>query len=256
MTLYPNSLLAVLSPFVRTMSTSSTQATSDQSSEPSLTSKLTTAASHVADKVLHTTTMPASSPITKIGLHLCALHAYHDQPERQIVAHHYCSHVSAEKHQCVLYESAEPGARLIGVEYLISRRLFEQLPAEEQQYWHTHKFEVFSGMLVTPELPELAERQVVAQIANMFGKIYQLWDLDNALPIGPPRLMTSVTADKYVDKAVLNLHEQQTNISSEERAKLRQNLTYEITDHNKGEADSWERGKRITWVRKDLDIDK
>lgn len=27
--------------------------------------------------------------------------------------------------QCILYDSADPGARLIGIEYIISRRLFE-----------------------------------------------------------------------------------------------------------------------------------
>lgn len=235
------------------MSASTSASTADQPEHPSLTSKLTTAASHVADKVLHTTTMPTSSPIAKIGLHLCALHAYHDQPEKQIVAHHYCSHVNSEMHQCVLYDSAEPTARLIGIEYLISRRLFETLDAEEQEYWHTHTYEVKSGMLVTPELPELAERQIVQQIANMYGKIVQTWDLDQQLPIGPPRLMTSVTADKYVDKNVLKVKEQQTNsIKTEEREKLRTDLKYEITDDNKGNADSWERGKRIVWQRKDL----
>ena len=40
--------------------------------------------------------------------------------------------------QCVIYDSPNSNARLIGIEYIISAKLFEQLPAEEKQYWHSH----------------------------------------------------------------------------------------------------------------------
>lgn len=60
----------------------------------------------------------------------------------QVEAHHYCSHLNEEVRQCVIYDSAEPGARLIGIEYIISRRLFDSLPAEEKKFWHSHTFEV------------------------------------------------------------------------------------------------------------------
>jgi hypothetical protein len=36
----------------------------------------------------------------------------------------------------------QPGARLIGIEYIISRRLYEGLPQEERMYWHSHQYEV------------------------------------------------------------------------------------------------------------------
>ena len=31
------------------------------------------------------------------------------------------------------------GARLIGVEYIISERLFKALPEEEKRFWHSHR---------------------------------------------------------------------------------------------------------------------
>lgn len=52
---------------------------------------------------------------------------YADDGTRQIHAHHYCSHLNEEVRQCVLYDSDAADARLIGVEYVISRRLFEQV---------------------------------------------------------------------------------------------------------------------------------
>lgn len=60
----------------------------------------------------------------------------------QVEAHHYCSHLSEDVRQCVIYDSDASDARLIGVEYIISRRLFDSLPEEEKKYWHSHTYEV------------------------------------------------------------------------------------------------------------------
>jgi hypothetical protein len=144
----------------------------------------------------------------------------------------------------VIYDSPSPTAHLIGVEYLISKRLYQTLDSEEQKYWHTHTYEVKSGMLVSPELPVIAEKQVVQQIANMYCKVIHTWQIDNGdlLPIGPPQLMTSITESKYIDPEKMKEKEKQTkNISSEERAKQRQDLVYEDVD-SIGECNSWIKG--------------
>lgn len=60
----------------------------------------------------------------------------------QVRAHHFCSHRNEEMRQCVIYDSDAPDARLIGVEYIISRRLYEGLPEEEKRLWHSHVYEV------------------------------------------------------------------------------------------------------------------
>ena len=60
----------------------------------------------------------------------------------QVEAHHYCSHLNEEVRQCIIYDSANNNARLIGIEYIISRRLFESLPEEEKKLWHSHQYEV------------------------------------------------------------------------------------------------------------------
>ena len=61
----------------------------------------------------------------------------------QVEAHHYCSCTNDEVRQCVIYDSANSNARLIGIEYIISRRLFESLPEEEKKLWHSHTYEVW-----------------------------------------------------------------------------------------------------------------
>lgn len=106
--------------------------------------------------------------------------------------------------QCLLYDSPEPGARLIGVEYMISPALYATLDQEERRLWHSHVFEVKSGMLVMPQpsalVPqaawEQAETTEMEQVIRLYGKVYHLWQVDKGhkLPLGEPQLMTSITA--------------------------------------------------------------
>jgi hypothetical protein len=53
--------------------------------------------------------------------------------KRQLIAHHYCSHLSDEVLQCVLYDSDKKDARLIGVEYIVSARIFESFVGRREK---------------------------------------------------------------------------------------------------------------------------
>ena len=50
-----------------------------------------------------------------------------------------------------MYDSNEENARLIGIEYMIPRETYLSLDPEEQKLWHSHEFEVMSGMLMLPK---------------------------------------------------------------------------------------------------------
>ena len=50
--------------------------------------------------------------------------------------------------QCIIYDSNKADAKLIGIEYIISRKLFDTLPAEERKYWHSHEYEVRQSCLM------------------------------------------------------------------------------------------------------------
>ena len=58
------------------------------------------------------------------------------------------SHVDLR--QCLIYDSPHSNARLIGVEYMISATLHKTLDSAERKLWHSHVFEVKSGMLIMP----------------------------------------------------------------------------------------------------------
>lgn len=89
-------------------------------------------------------------------------------------------------------------------EYMITPRLFATLDKEEQSLWHSHVFEVKSGMLIMPKpslVPEavweVAENKEMEQVIQLYGKVYHLWQVDrgDTLPLGEPKLMTSFTKE-------------------------------------------------------------
>ncbi|PSC67556.1 hypothetical protein C2E20_8783 [Micractinium conductrix] len=117
------------------------------------------------------------APVKAVHEHVCAWHYYAHDQTRQVEAHHYCSHPSAEVRQCLLFDSDQPGARLIGLEYIISERLFKELPEEEKRYWHSHRYEVGSGLLVAPRVPGIAERQDMQRLIGTYGKAWHTWQI-------------------------------------------------------------------------------
>lgn len=137
------------------------------------------------------------APVNKIHQHLCAFHFYSHDMSRQVEAHHFCGHQNEEMRQCLIYDSPEANARLIGVEYIISENLFLTLPDAEKRLWHSHEYEVKSGVLFLPGVPGAIQRQDLAKVAQTYGKAIHFWQVDRGdnLPLGLPQVMMALTRD-------------------------------------------------------------
>eukprot|EP01097_Dermamoeba_algensis_P008803 TRINITY_DN59_c0_g1_i1.p1 TRINITY_DN59_c0_g1~~TRINITY_DN59_c0_g1_i1.p1 ORF type:complete len:311 (-),score=83.73 TRINITY_DN59_c0_g1_i1:97-1029(-) len=181
------------------------------------------------------------SPIKSIHQHLVGVHFYNGEPTRQVIAHHFCAHLNDDFHQCVIYDSDKPDAKLIGIEYVISAKLFHSLPEEEKKYWHSHYFEVKGAVLRAPGLPQLAETPVMTHLANTYGKTFHTWDTSkDSLPYGPPSLMMSFTADNQIQKPLLDqLYESSSTTYSDTRS-VREKIE---APPKSPDADQWETGK-------------
>ena len=113
---------------------------------------------------------------------------------------------------------------------MITPKLYETLPQEERKYWHSHVFEVKSGMLVMPQsiLPEAAweaaENKEMEQIVELYGKVYHLWQVDRGdkLPLGEPQLMTSYTADGQLDFEKVRERDKKFGIDFEKKKERRE----------------------------------
>ncbi|KAF2969581.1 hypothetical protein GQX73_g4004 [Xylaria multiplex] len=133
-------------------------------------------------------------PTKQLCAHLNAFHTYADEPGRYVEANHYCAHLTEDVRQCILYDSPGPNARLIGIEYMITPKLYETLPTDERKLWHSHVYGLQQAW-------EAAETQEMKHVIGLYGKVYHLWQTDRGdeLPLGAPKLMTSFTAENQFD---------------------------------------------------------
>ena len=186
--------------------------------------------------------LQGEGPINGIHAHVCGFHFYADDMSRQVRAHHYCGHKNEDVLQCVIYDSHEKDARLIGIEYIISEELFKGLPEEEKQLWHSHKYEVISGQLSAPGLPDVAEKELMKKLVTTYGKTWHTWQVDRGdkLPLGLPKLMMGFTADGQGKPELVKKRDEDFGINSEAKKKSRADIpTHEIAPG----ADAWQSGK-------------
>jgi hypothetical protein len=148
-----------------------------------------------------------TTPLNDFDIYVVGLHCAKHEPEMQMEAHHFCRQVNQDLLQCVLFDGNTKDANLIGIEYIISERLFATLPPGERPYWHPHNYEILSGQLSAPGLPEAAERAFLKELMNSYGKTWHTWHTgrhDGApgdpLPLGDPKLMWSFNRDGEADE--------------------------------------------------------
>jgi hypothetical protein len=161
---------------------------------------------------------------TNLHAHFCGIHMAKKDPKFQIATQHYCAQVSDEVHQCLLFDSYAKGAKLLGVEYLISDRLYRGLKDQEKKYWHAHTYEVLSGGLIAPGMAPGDEMKFMKVILNMWGKTWHTWpDPKTEVPLGEPLLIWSLMADGQADDRVVAARDKAFGVSTarirEERAR-------------------------------------
>ncbi|KIJ69235.1 hypothetical protein HYDPIDRAFT_80637 [Hydnomerulius pinastri MD-312] len=204
------------------------------------------------------------TPINHIHQHLCGFHVYAQDHTHHVEAHHFCNHRTPDFHQCVIYDSDSKDARLIGIEYLVSEDVFKSLPEEEKKYWHSHKYEVESGVLyletkgfVPNVINDVAEQPAMLELQKTYGKTIHTWAYDQHpdLPLGPPQLMMAYTRDDQLSTEAVKERDQRSGISSEAKKKYRVGYLPKYEKNEK--ADQWEKsGTGIVFETKEVEIQK
>jgi len=191
----------------------------------------TTLKTHVLELGGHM--LESFKPINNIHAHFCAFHCYHDDRNRQVEAHHYCSHLTEDIMQCLIYDRDDiKTARLIGVEYVISAEIFGQLPDAEKKYWHPHAYEVKSGQLATIGVPGALEDRMMAKLVDTYGKTWHFWQVDRGdpLPYGEPKLMSTFYKDGQLRESLWRARDARFGLSREGLAKRRADLRHHPID--------------------------
>jgi Protein of unknown function (DUF1264) len=181
------------------------------------------------------------APIRTLNAYLDGFHFYNGNLQAQMEAHHYCGHVNEEIIQCVIFDGNDKTAKIMGVEYIVSRALFGTLSTDEKRLWHSHAHEVRSGQLIAPGIPEAAEHELMEKIAGTYGKTWHTWHTDQhvELPVGAPTLMMGFTQDNQAHEYMVAQRDQRFDIDSRDKRKRRADIEYRPIDP---EADAWQRG--------------
>lgn len=183
------------------------------------------------------------SPVSAINMYLNGFHFYADDMGRQIEAHHYCAHVNEEFFQCVIYDGNASDSRLIGIEYIVSERIFKSLPDDEKPLWHSHRHETTSGELVMPGIPETVEHTAIASLVSTYGKTWHTWQIDrnSSLPLGIPQLMVGFTADGQLNPEMLQSRDRKLGINTADVKQARADLAQSAPQPDP-KADAWKGG--------------
>jgi hypothetical protein len=166
-------------------------------------------------------------------LYLLGFHPMKSNPCHQMEAHHYCKQVNEDFTQCLLFDANTSDANLIGIEYIISERLFEGLTNEEKAYWHPHNYEIMSGMLKTPGLPETVELEVMKKELNSYGKTFHTWRAKcfegdapyiDTLPLGPAIHAWSFNHHHEIKPEILSDSDRFFSVNTDDKSKRREKV--------------------------------
>ena len=171
-----------------------------------------------------------NSPLHPFDVYMLGFHPMKDHPEHQMEAHHYCHQMNEDFAQCTLFDSNTSRARLNGIEYIISEKLFETLPARERAFWHPHNGEILSGQLVAPGIPAVAEKALMRQKMNSYGKTWHVWNTgheggaSDQLPFGPAMLAWSFSREGEAIPTMVERRDKRLGINSAEIRRQRADL--------------------------------
>jgi len=181
-------------------------------------------------------------PLKKFNTYLDGFHFYNGNINAQMEAHHFVSQINEDIHQAIIFDGNTSDAKIMGIEYIISEKLFKTLDAEEKRLWHSHHYEVLSGELIAPGIPELAEHELMEKLVSTYGKTVHTWHTDQQrdLPLGSPMIMMGFTKDGQLNMDLLKARDERFGVSTETNRKNRSDIPKPATDPG---ANAWEKGE-------------
>jgi Protein of unknown function (DUF1264) len=189
-------------------------------------------------------------PLDAMSTYLNGFHMYADEMGRQVEATHFCIHLRPDLHQCVIFDRNAPDARLIGIEYIITEERFRGLPEDEKRLWHSHHYEVKSGILVAPGIPDLAEHAYFEDLVTTYGKTFHTWQYDrDDFPYGIPQLMMGLTEDGQANEELIADRDRRLSVSTRHKQEDRADIPMpEVVPG----ANSWESGQTVQTRLKEM----
>ena len=191
--------------------------------------------------------MQNKAPLNGFSAYLDGFHFYNGNINAQMEAHHYVSQLNEDMYQAVIFDGNGKDAKLMGVEYIITPKLFATLTEEEKKLWHSHHFEVKSGSLIAPGIPQVAELELMKKLVTTYGKTIHTWHTDQqrSLPVGSPMIMMGFTKEGQLHPELLAERDKRFKVSTPDNKKRRQEIPDPKVDPM---ANAWQKGELRQFV--------
>ncbi|RVU02478.1 DUF1264 domain-containing protein [Mucilaginibacter limnophilus] len=184
----------------------------------------------------------AKQPLQAFNTYLNGFHFYNGNINAQMEAHHYTAQLNEDLYQAIIFDGNGADAKIMGVEYIITEKLFKQLSMQEKLLWHSHVYEVKSGELIAPGLPDAAEHELMKKLATTYGKTIHTWHTDQnlTLPVGSPMLMMGFTKDGQINKRLLTERDKRLKVSTRKKRERRKDIP---SQKAMAGANAWQEGQ-------------
>lgn len=184
-------------------------------------------------------------------LFLNGFHFISGHEDQHVDANHHCTLMSSTFIQCILYARGTNPARMVGIEYIVTGDAFAKLPMEERALWHSHQYEVSSGLLVQPGIPPSVDNEIMKILVNSYGKTVHTWRYDqktNEYPLGVPELVVGFTKPGQLPTAAIMERDAYFGVNSTEIKMQRSDI--KVPRVLPG-ADAWQNGHVVTYIAQD-----
>ncbi len=108
-----------------------------------------------------------------------------DMTKLQTIVHHHCKVYDDGTASCLLFPTGMGDQdKPYGIEYVITAKMYEELPEEEKSLWHYHKTELPAVHATFPDMTADEVAKVKPVLDETYGKVFYFWNIDDKYPIG------------------------------------------------------------------------
>jgi len=182
-------------------------------------------------------------PISDYKLHLVDIHWLSGDLNKQYIAHHFCNFPYEGFMICELFNGMDKKARPVGIEYFITKPLFQALPDDEKKLWHSHPYEILSGLFVVMGVTPEEEKTLLEYIMGTYGKVTDTWQFDKDMPTGAPQLGYALALDTQVNWDLADHMDKQLNVGTTHKERRAARIHMEMPDKVEG-ADDYLKSKQ------------
>ncbi len=113
------------------------------------------------------------TPQVGFDLHVDAKHYVKDS---RVPVHHWCKTINPKIIECLLFDSDNTSANLVGIETIVTKDVWETFTDEQKKEWHDHATEIIEAEATLPDTPVDEAVKIVEFLKGTRGRVIYVWN--------------------------------------------------------------------------------